>query len=100
MRGSAISSAGQSVGLRSRRLARASAWQDDRCAACGSEVVWAPFARGGSVALHPYPSPSGKYCLPLSDARRAVHDVRPTESQPSYSLRYAAHFAVCSAVRR
>lgn len=87
-------------GMRLRRLASARAWHDDRCAACGADVVWAPYAQGGSVALHPEPVAGGKYCLPLANGNRAVHVLRPQNARPVYSLAYVSHLEVCGAVRR
>jgi hypothetical protein len=86
-------------GLRMRRLARGTAWEDGRCAACGMAVVWAPYAQGGSVALHPEPVAGGRYCLPLADGNLRVHVLRPQNARPVYSLAYVGHRDVCGALK-
>lgn len=85
--------------LKLRRLARAATWHDDRCAACGAAVVWAPFAQGGSVALHPEPVAGGKYCLPLANGNKAVHVLRAGSVRPVYSLAYTKHSEVCGVLK-
>jgi hypothetical protein len=94
-----ISEVPQGPSPRSRRLARGTAWRDDRCAACGMAVAWAPYSKGGSVALHPEPVPGGKYCLPLGGGNRHVHMVLAGYSRPVYSLAYVGHAQVCGVLK-
>lgn len=96
---SAISSAGQSVGLRKGSSLRTSARKVDgnKCPLCGLGVLWALAEGVRRVALVPRPAPMGEFLLlpTPKDGVPVVHRLGKTETFPVASLFYAGHAAKC-----
>ena len=100
MRRSAISSAGQSVGLRTKRHNTASAREvrpGTHCAACGRRVLWAASGHR-RIALEPTPQPMGEFLFAFGDVTDGVQNVQRLgrgETFPVASLFYVGHASKC-----
>lgn len=109
MKNCAISSAGQSVGLRTQRAKSPLATGPtlspecrDRCLACGARILWAHTGKGSSRRLNAKPTPSGKYIWEkaVDDGAPVVRLLKSRERFSADSLRYADHADTCRAVRQ
>lgn len=94
---SAISSDGQSVGLRRQSRLGTSAPETERCTLCNARVLWA-FAEGTRrVALSPEPTPLGEFLLLAErrDGKPVVHRLGRHETFPVFSYFFSAHAPKC-----